>query len=194
MSDRREALKIIGAIGTTCAFPFSAGELYGQQANQTAPSAHPGFFSPEEFSTVSKIADIIIPETDTPGAVGAGVPAYLDYVVSRSPRFQKVYRSGLRWLEQEAKKRYGDRFVALSEEQQIALLTPLAEAVDRKPLKPARRRGVAPIQSGNVGEDFFRAVKSMTADGYYTSKIGLVDELGYQGNTVLAEFPECYEH
>jgi hypothetical protein len=31
----------------------------------------------------------------------------------------------------------------------------------------------------------------MTADGYYTSRVGLVDELGYKGNTVLAAFPEC---
>jgi len=31
----------------------------------------------------------------------------------------------------------------------------------------------------------------MTADGYYTSRAGLVEDLGYLGNQVLAEFPEC---
>ena len=41
----------------------------------------------------------------------------------------------------------------------------------------------------------FKAIKSMTADGYYTSKVGLMDELGYQGNAVRAEFPVCtHEH
>ena len=34
-------------------------------------------------------------------------------------------------------------------------------------------------------------MKSMTADGYYTSQIGLVQELGYKGNTVLPSFPAC---
>jgi hypothetical protein len=35
----------------------------------------------------------------------------------------------------------------------------------------------------------------MTADGFWTSKQGLVDTLGYKGNTVLAEFPTCeHEH
>ena len=37
----------------------------------------------------------------------------------------------------------------------------------------------------------FRLIKSLTADGYYTSRIGLVDELGYTGNTALASFPSC---
>jgi hypothetical protein len=38
---------------------------------------------------------------------------------------------------------------------------------------------------------FFRLVKNLTADGYYTSRLGLLEELGYTGNTVLARFPEC---
>jgi hypothetical protein len=42
---------------------------------------------------------------------------------------------------------------------------------------------------------FLKAVKSMTADGYFTSKVGLIESLGYRGNTVLDEFPECtHEH
>jgi hypothetical protein len=42
---------------------------------------------------------------------------------------------------------------------------------------------------------FFGLIKRLTADGYYTSKIGLIDELGYKGNTALASFPDCvHEH
>ena len=37
----------------------------------------------------------------------------------------------------------------------------------------------------------FRLIKNLTADGYYTSRIGLIDELGYTGNTALASFPSC---
>jgi hypothetical protein len=36
----------------------------------------------------------------------------------------------------------------------------------------------------------FTAIKSLTADGYYTSRIGLMQELGYNGDAVLAAFPE----
>ena len=37
----------------------------------------------------------------------------------------------------------------------------------------------------------FRLVKNLTADGYYTSRAGLLEELGYAGNTALARFPAC---
>jgi hypothetical protein len=38
---------------------------------------------------------------------------------------------------------------------------------------------------------FFGLLKNLTADGYYTSRVGLLDELGYKGNTALARFPSC---
>ena len=42
------------------------------------------------------------------------------------------------------------------------------------------------------GEDpFFRLVKGMTVDGYYTSQEGLAGELGWHGNTFLSEFKGC---
>ena len=181
MADRREALKIIGAIGSTCAFPFASDELYGQhvhQAGKPAVMPMPKYFGATDFAVVSRIADLIIPPTDTPGAVGAGVPAYIDLLVSQSEAHQKVFRAGLEWIDAQSRKVYEEPFTELTEEQQIAILTPLSDAVDGGTLQ-------APA------EKFFRAIKSMTADGYYTSKTGLVDELGYAGNTVMASFPAC---
>jgi hypothetical protein len=157
MSDRRDALKIIGAIGTTCAFPFSADELYGQHAHGTAPEAQlpkPSFFTPDELAKITKIADLIIPRTDTPGAVDAQVPAYIDYVCSRNQTLAKTVREGLKST------------VATID---VALLTKLD--AEHSP--------------------FFTAMKNLTADGFYTSRIGLVEELGYKGNSVLAAFPVC---
>jgi len=189
VATRRDTLKIIGAIGSTCAFPFSANDLYGQQEHHHHPPAstpvqpargpyNPKFFTTREFETVSRIADLIIPPTDTPGAVAAGVPEYIDYVVSNNRQHEKPMRQGIKWLHHQARKRHHKRFVELAEEQQIELLAPLSDAVDRNEMKTECQR-------------FFRTIKSMTADGYYTSPIGLVQELGYKGNTVLASFPEC---
>ena len=181
METRRDTLKIIGAIGTTCAFPFAANDLYGQHQHGAAaqiPRARgpftPKFFTAREYETVSRIADLIIPPTDTPGAAAAGAPEYVDYVVTNNPEHQKPIREGLAWLDAQANK----RFVELTEQEQIALLTPLSDAADKGEFN-------AP------GAHFFRMIKSMTADGYYTSQVGLVQELGYKGNTVLASFPGC---
>src|SRR5436190_906869 len=118
MASRRESLKIIGAIGTTCAFPFSADELYGQHVHTIAPAPAadgpytPQAFSASEFEVIGPVADGMIPATDTPGS----------------------------------------------------------------------------------GEKFFGLMKNLTADGYYTSQVGLVRELGYAGNTAMEKFPGCPEH
>jgi hypothetical protein len=172
---RREALKIIGAIGGTCAFPFASNELYGQEVTPVIPPQHvhpnagpperpaavagpvkPGYFSEKEFATVSRIAELIIPKTDTAGAVEAGVPAYIDAVVGASKPLQAICKAGLaEWNEARG----------------VALLTEWSVARD------------------GAGAKFFQLMKNLTADGYYTSYAGLVEELGYKGNTALDHFP-----
>jgi hypothetical protein len=184
MESRRDTLKIIGAIGTTCAFPFAANNLYGQHQHGTQIQAQPPrgpykpkFFTATEYEAVSRLAGLIIPPTDTPGAVAAGVPEYIDYVVHTNQEHQTPMREGLMWLENQCT---GHRFIDLTEQQQIDLLTPLSNAVDR-------------ADFALPGATFFLTLKSLTADGYYTSQIGLVQELGYKGNTALESFPSC-EH
>ena len=180
--ERRDALKIIGAVTATCAFPFSADELYGQHAHPDGTAAAlptPKYFSKADFALVSRIADLIIPRTNSPGALDAGVPAYIDMVVGANKQQQAAFRDGLAWI---AAKAGGKPFVELSEADQLAILRPLCDAVDKR-------------QVVSAGEKVFRAIKSLTADGYYTSKDGMVTELGFKGGSVLAEYPECiHEH
>ena len=189
MDSRRDSLKIIGAIGATCAFPFGADELYGQhmhdQAGKQATPAAAGPFTPKfltahELAVVSRMSDIIIPTTDTPGAIAAGVPKYIDGALTANPDMQVRYREGVPALDASAQKKYGKVFLELTAPEQVAFLTPLCERADKMEMKP-------------VEVVFFRAVKSMTADGYYTSQIGLETELGYKGNVALASFPGCTE-
>src|SRR4030081_2856853 len=100
MASRRESLKIIGAIGTSCAFPFSADELYGQHvhvSSQAPPAGpyKPKSFSTHDFETLRQIPELIIPTTGTPGAIGAGVPGYIDGVVSANREHKKRFRAGI---------------------------------------------------------------------------------------------------
>jgi hypothetical protein len=165
MQSRREALKIIGAVGVTCSFPFSANDLFGQHvhaaAQEAAQPAGPRFFTAAQFQLVSCLADLIIPPTDTPGAVAAGVPQYIDLVVNDDPKLQEVFHDGLDKLDKSG-------FLQLPPEKQVEVLTALSQAPD---------------------PSFFVAVKNLTADGYYTSRIGLIQELGYNGDAYLAAFP-----
>jgi hypothetical protein len=168
-TDRRGALKILGAIGASCVGPVAGDELYGRTADE--PAGSNTFFTPADFATISRIAGLIIP-----GAVPAGVPAYIDLIVSRNPAHQSLMSDGLRWLDQKGK------FLDLSESQQLTILEPLCEASD------------SGHTQGRMVQ-FFALLKGLTTDGYYTSKVGLMDDLGYQGNTAHATYPDCpHEH
>jgi hypothetical protein len=234
---RRQALKMLGAIGATCAFPFAGDELYGQHVHTTlaqtpAPEPYaPAFFTPAEYARLSRLADVIIPPTDTPGAAAAGVPEYIDRVVTLNAEHQPLIRAGLLWLEQQAKSRYSREFLRLEEADHIAILQPLSDEIDRQqreaqrgrfrieggldsravyyvaltdkdPPFDSRAKALAqgrPASTPPVALDadpampvrFFRLMKNLTADGYYTSRVGLLQELGYTGNTALAKFPVC---
>ncbi|MBL8177418.1 MAG: gluconate 2-dehydrogenase subunit 3 family protein [Bryobacterales bacterium] len=204
MEERRDALKIIGAIGTTCAFPFSADELYGQHDHGSAMAppavaAKPAFFNQTEFATVIALADTIVPATDTPSASQAGVPAYIDFVVNSNANWKRLFREGLAWLDTHCNVKYGKAFRELSEAHRETIAAPLCKAADaiRPALQPGRnaRTRPDPMRNQPMEVRFFKAFKSMTADGYFTGKEGLVDTLGYRGNTVLGEFPSCeHEH
>jgi hypothetical protein len=178
METRRENLKILGAISATCAFPFAADELFGQEHVHPAPEKialagpfEPKFFSREEIQLISRIADLIIPNTDTPGAAAAGVPQYIDSVVAGNPKMQQELRGGL--------SMFGTEFLLKTEAEQIAILKPLSAEADA---------GRTP--EGSLAE-LFGTLKNLTCDGYYTSQIGLVQELGYPGNTARSSFPGC---
>ena len=181
MESRRETLKIIGAIGSTCAFPFAAVELYGQHEAGKTGAGGPFFFNAEETTALGTLADSIIPPTETPGAAEAGVPAYIDRVVQANAEYRKPFREGLAWLDEASGRRHGKKFVELNEAERIAMLEPLSAAVDAKKLDVP-------------GARFFAMAKNMTADGYYTSRAGLVEELGYKGNMAMESFPSCAEH
>ena len=167
---RRETIKIIGAIGIQCAFPFAGDELYGQHQHpaptRSADPGPPKFFDAQQFQILSRVSELIVP-----GAIKAQVPNYIDLVVRNNEMHKNTYTHGITWLA--AKK-----FLELSEKQQLTILEALCAQVDRG-------------EVNSMEQKFFRAAKNMTADGYYTSRPGLVEDLGYLGNQVLAEFPEC---
>ena len=220
---RREALRLLGTITATCAFPFASDELYGQHVHLAPAQAAAGgtyapvFFTAPEYAALSRLTDVLIPPTDTPGAAAAGVPEYIDRVVSLNAQHQPLARAGLAWLADRARRRFSRDYLSLEEAQHAALLQPLSDAVDREareqqqaryratprgrtyyvavtdatpPARPAVAVNNDPSDP-SMPSRFFRLVKNLTADGYYTSRVGLIEELGYRGNTFLASFPQC---
>ncbi|MBO0721577.1 MAG: gluconate 2-dehydrogenase subunit 3 family protein [Blastocatellia bacterium] len=188
---RRVALKGI-AVGLGASLPvLNAKALaqqndgghagHGQAAAGTAQKSQAykaKFFKPEQMALIATISELIIPTDDhSKGAIAAEVPEFTDLMVSESPAETKeLWTSGLAAIDKMSKEKFQLEFNEAAREQQVALLT----EVSKNEMKPQ-----------TLEERFFRTIKNMTIDGYYTSEIGIKQELQYKGNTYLKEFKGC---
>jgi hypothetical protein len=173
---RREALK---TLAVSAAATFVAGPaMAGPEMALGAPPATTAFFSPRELEIVGLLSERIIPtDESSPGARAAGVVERIDAVLSRASAEQKaLWREGLAALERLCQERFGKTLALAAEQDHDALLTTLS-LNESKPTTAA--------------EHLFRALKSETIEAYYTSEIGLLQDLQYKGNTYLADFPGC---
>ncbi len=136
-------------------------------------------FSAEQDTELHALTECIIPATDTPGAIAAGVPKYIDMVLAQvSEEGEKTtFTKGLEELMKTCSETYGKPFSQLEETEKITLLTKM-ETED------------AP---------FFGILKAMTITGYYTSEIGATQELAYvhatgfyDGNKAYSEVGKSY--
>jgi Gluconate 2-dehydrogenase subunit 3 len=189
---RREALKKM-ALGAA-SFPIlgqtvtpamtRAAHLHPAGPEVMAPAVDwtPLFFDEHQNATVEALTELIIPATDTPGAKAALVNRFIDLLLDdEDADKQKDFYQGLAWLDARSLKAHGAPFVKLSLEQQAALLEPLAD--------PNNSR-----LEDKPGVEFFEELKGLTIFGYYTSKIGMEQELEYGGDDYHTEFPGACTH
>lgn len=121
----------------------------------------PEVLDDHQNETVIVLSELIIPETDTPGAKAAQVNRWVDlYLKDLSEDSGHAFLMGLGWLDGHTLKEHGKPFVGLTEAQQIAVLEKLdgAEAEELA-----------------TGAEFFKEMKDLTVQGYYTSKIGIAE-------------------
>jgi len=130
------------------------------------------------MTSISLMSDLIIPaDEQSPGAKDAGVPAFIDLMISESSvETKNLWRNGLAAVDQLCKKEFGNSFGTLSSEQQVTVL----KLISRNEYQPRR-----------IEERFFIAIKGLTVDGYYTSELGIHQELRYKGNAYLKDFAGC---
>jgi hypothetical protein len=138
-----------------------------------------GVLSQSQFETVEVLTELIIPQTDTAGARTARVTAFIDTILSDAePNARDQFVDGVGWIDQRSMELFGSRFVAASVEQQNALLTILSARENKTP-------------ADAVGVEFFQALKSLTVTGYYTSRIGMLQELDDDGSNYFNEKQGC---
>ena len=176
MIDRREliqraAILLGGAISSSA----MAGVLAGCVSTPPAAGDKQTFFTVAEMKTATAAADQILPRTDTPGAVDAGVPGFMDRMLAGyyQDRQRRVVRDGLARMDKDAIAAHSLAFAALSAEQQVALM----KVYDREAYDQSRRNAGA-----NADPHFFRVLKELTVVGFCTSEAGATKFLKYAAN------------
>lgn len=138
----------------------------------------PQFYTAEEFALARVLADLIIPADERSGSASdAGVPEFLDFLMTAYPDMQEPMRKGLAWMDAASLSRFQKAFVACSPEEQARLLDEIAY--------PKRAAATA-----KDGVTFFSRFRDLTASGFWSSKVGVKD-LQYMGNVPQASWAGC---
>ena len=186
--NRRESLKALGITSLSAAVLVEAckDKTNSKEAVATGASTNEAdrlpneierekafekekFFTTAELTTITVLADIIIPKDEKSGSASeAKVPDFVEFIVKDMPANQTPMRGGLKWLDLQCLNRYGKAFKDASSAQQLEMVDEIAYP---KKAKPGMQQGVA----------FFSLMRNLTASGFYTTEIGIKD-LGFVGN------------
>lgn len=175
---RREAIKktaiLMGGLLSTPTLSVLKG--YDADTRSSGKIGSGKKFTKKEEKTVSRIADLIIPPTDTPGAEEAKVPEFIMMMIRDAypDESQKKFHKGLANFNSWCQKRYNESFLEMSESKQE---TAVAE-LDKRVLGG---------HDNNEDLSFYRMFKELTLLGFFTSKPGVTETQRY------AQIPGRYE-
>ena len=166
--DRREALKRVGVMlggvalvgGTNL---LTACEKAGTPAGDTAAATGSGAFTTQDIALLDEVAETILPQTKTPGAKAAKTGAFMALMVtdSYSPADQKIFRDGMKTLNDVTQQAHKVGFMAATPEQRLAVLTQFdreqKRAMDARDAAVRAKRGLPPVpvtaEAGEPGKE-----------------------------------------
>jgi gluconate 2-dehydrogenase gamma chain len=186
---RRDILKSLTLTAITGSvlrvIPLEAAEYAHRMVRAEKAAAEnavyaPKFFSAHFYKTLQSLCQTIIPpDEQAKGAIEAGTPEFIDLITSENKEYQVSLGGGLMWLDNTCIDRYGSTYLDCTPQQQTEILDLIAY-----------RKNTKKDPSLGQGVEFFGFLRKLTADGFFTSEIG-IEYLGYIGNTFVKEFPGC---
>jgi Gluconate 2-dehydrogenase subunit 3 len=165
--------------------PAQAAEMahhmvQAEKAAAPGQAYKPKFFSAHQYQMLQTLCQAIIPpDGKSGGAIEAGAPEFIDLLTNENSDYQLRLGGGIMWLDGICGDRYGKVFLDCAPDRQKQILDLIAYRKNAK-ADPRLSQGI----------EFFSFLRNLTADGYFTSEIGIKD-LGYIGNSYLRDFPGC---
>ena len=197
---RREAIRRVTAVLGGVALVGGSALLNG--CREGAGDAAFREFTADEIAFLDEVADTILPATSTPGAQAAQTGAFMALMVKDSydPRDQRIFRDGMRTIDEESRKMHDVGFMEATAQQRLALLERLDR--DQRSHSEARRAasrakslawlsdqrqeaasgsdaGAATAITADTPPHYFRMMKELALLGYFTSEIGMTQAQRY---------------
>ena len=180
--ERREALRLLGA----AALPLIPRELYAvlRAARAEIDSGVAlRTLSAKQNATVRRMAEMILPETDTPGAKSARVNEFIDLILTEwyNPEERARFLDGLANVDAVSHKVFGKDFTECAEAEQDKMLAEFDQAMAAEAETTLKSRPrAARMEPPEPTHNFFHMFKQLTLTGYFTSEVGAKQALHFQ--------------
>ena len=148
----------------------------------TAPSyiaRDPAFLSAQQKKTLVMLTETIMPRTDTPGAIDAGVPRFVELMVFEwlTDDERAIFLAGLNDLMSSVQAEYGVAYEQLKAPQRVAVLEALEAAASDSSWYDM---GSAAMRDFISDAPFICQLKELTIWGFFTSEVGSRQVLRYE--------------
>jgi hypothetical protein len=163
---RRELLRLLGGVITIPALAGLPSErllALGRATHARAAAGGRHGLTAHASDTIASIAELILPESDTPGAAAVGVPEFINVIVAewQTEDERRNLLTGLDDLDRRSRDVGADTFLALPSDAQRHLLIALDAG-----------KGAADSAEASVA-----TLKSLAVYGYFTSERIMTDVL-----------------
>jgi hypothetical protein len=180
---RRDILKMLATGAVLPVFSSPLAAFFKEAQAQTGPGYKLRTLNPHQNATVVVLTDLIIPETDTPGAKAARVNEFIDVILTEwaTPEERQNFLQGLEGVDKQSRELFGKDFVDATPVQQVTLLRALDDfAASERGDKPQKHGNTVPKFDTQLTGNFYDIFRGITLHGYYTSEIGFTQELKLQ--------------
>ena len=177
---RRDVLKMLAAGAAVPIFSPPVLAFFREAQGQVGTGYKLRTLNPHQNATVVTMTDLIIPETDTPGAKAARVNEFVDVILTEwaTEEERQRFLAGLANVDKDSNELFGKDFVDATPKQQVTLLRAMddAAAAARGPVRQ-KHGNTVPEPDAQLKGDFYEVFRGITLHGYYTSEIGFTQEL-----------------
>jgi gluconate 2-dehydrogenase gamma chain len=173
--DRRQFLESIAGFSTLvpglALLPVAAQAAFAEELHARARTVTAlRTLSPAQDATLSCIAEILLPETDTVGARGVGVNRFIDLLLTEAmlETERDKFLAGLDAIGARSQELYQAPPARATREQQQALIAALDAQLPARVPTPAETHSLA--SAPMTAERGYATLKQLVVLGYFTSE------------------------